>query len=114
MNEYFLTCPRGLEEVTSNDIDTHIEGKSKPEKGGVSFSGNQEDLYKINLYSRTGMYLLKKLFEFKAKNIRRKLYNNDLIGYRFQPIYDSNKKFYGGLRNDDPIEILQEYKGIKN
>ena len=53
-------------------------------------------------------------FAFKAKNIRRKLYNNDLIGYRFQPIYDSNKKFYGGLRNDDPIEVLQEYKGIKN
>ena len=53
-------------------------------------------------------------FAFKSKNIRRKLYNNDLIGYRFQPIYDSNKKFYGGLRNDDPIEILQEYKGVKN
>ena len=69
MNEYFLTCPRGLEEVTSKDIDIHIKGKSKPEKGGVSFKGNQEDLYKINLYSRTGMYLLKKLFEFKSKNV---------------------------------------------
>ena len=25
-----------------------------------------------------------------------------------------NKKFYGGLRNDDPIEILQKYKGGGN
>ena len=91
MNEYFLTCPRGLEEVTSNDIDTHIKGKSKPKKGGVSFSGNQEDLYKINLYSRTGMYLLKKLFEFKAKNINS-IYN-EVLKYKWSNILDSTKTF---------------------
>ena len=91
MNEYFLTCPRGLEEVTSNDIDTYIKEKSKPEKGGVSFSGNQEDLYKINLYSRTGMYLLKKLFEFKAKNINS-IYN-EVLKYKWSNILDSTKTF---------------------
>ena len=52
-------------------------------------------------------------FEFKGENARRKLYSNDLIGYRFQPVYDSNKNFYGGSRNDDPVEILQVYKKLK-
>ena len=42
------------------------------------------------------------------------IYNDDWEGYRFQPVYDSNENFYGGSRIDDPIEILQEYKKLKN
>ena len=61
MNNFFLTCPRGLEEVTANDISQHIKDEPVIKKGGVSFIGNQSDMYKVNLYSRTGMYLLKKL-----------------------------------------------------
>ena len=61
MNEYFLTCPRGLEEVTATDISPHINDVPEIKKGGVKFVGDLSDLYKINLYSRTGMYLLKKL-----------------------------------------------------
>ena len=53
-------------------------------------------------------------FEFNGANVQRKLYNDDLRGYRFQPVYDSNENFYGGPRIDDPIEILQVYKDLKN
>ena len=53
-------------------------------------------------------------FNFNGEDVRRKLYGNDLIGYRFQPVYDSNKKFYGGPRIDDSIEVLQVYKKLKD
>ena len=50
MNEYFLTCPRGLEEITSSDISQYLESNPILDKGGVSFKGSDEDMYKINLY----------------------------------------------------------------
>ena len=53
-------------------------------------------------------------FEFNGMNVQRKLYNDDWEGYRFQPVYDSNETFYGGPRVDDPVEILQVYKKLKN
>lgn len=48
-------------------------------------------------------------FEFNGKDEGRKLYEQDIQGYRFQPWYDSFKKFYGGPRKDDPVEILQKF-----
>tara|TARA_Y100000590_G_scaffold47289_1_gene50111 strand:+ start:41 stop:1186 length:1146 start_codon:yes stop_codon:yes gene_type:complete len=66
MNEYFLTCPRGLEEVTSADIAQYLESSPIADKGGVSFKGNEKDMYTINLYSRTGMHLLKKIHFFNS------------------------------------------------
>jgi len=68
MNKYFITCPRGLEEVTANDINQYLEKKSNIDKGGVSFESSQEIMYRINLYSRTGMYVLKELYSFNASN----------------------------------------------
>jgi len=53
-------------------------------------------------------------FDFDGEDARRKLYTNDLMGYRFQPVYDSNKNFYGGPRIDDAVEILQVYNKSKN
>ena len=91
MNEYFLTCPRGLEEVTAQDINQHINDTAQIEKGGVRFFGDLTDLYKVNLYSRTGMYLLKKLLSFKATNFDT-LYNK-VIRYKWELIFDSSKNF---------------------
>ena len=86
MNEYFITCPRGLEEVTAKDITSHIQCNPTQKKGGVSFKGTLEDMYKINLYTRTGMYVLKKITQFKANNFNT-VYKNtfdcnweDIIG----------------------------------
>ena len=48
-------------------------------------------------------------FEFKGEDEKRKLYHDDIKGYRFNTWYDSKEKFYGGERIDDPIEELQAY-----
>jgi len=53
-------------------------------------------------------------FEFDGANVQRKIYNDNWQGYRFAPVYDSNENFYGGPRIDDPIEILQVYKELKD
>ncbi len=48
-------------------------------------------------------------FVFNGEEERRKLYHDDIEGYRFQPWYDSFEKFYGGPRVDDPVEVLQKF-----
>ena len=48
-------------------------------------------------------------FEFNGKDERRKLYQDDIEGYRFNTWFDSKKKFYGGPRIDDPVEELQAF-----
>ena len=53
-------------------------------------------------------------FEFKGESVQRTVYNDNSKGYRFAPVYDSKENFYGGPRADDPIEILQVYKELKN
>ena len=62
MDEYFITCPRGLEEVTSNDINQYLSTNSSQDTGGVLFHASLQEMYRINLYSRTGMFVLKKMF----------------------------------------------------
>jgi len=91
MNDYFLTCPRGLEQVTAKDISQHIKDEPIIEKGGVSFIGNKSDMYKINLYSRTGMYLLKKLLFFKANNFDS-LYSK-VKNYKWEDVIISPQNF---------------------
>ncbi|MZH15158.1 MAG: hypothetical protein F3742_10355 [Nitrospinae bacterium] len=48
-------------------------------------------------------------FEFNGEDERRKLYHDDIKGYRFNTWYDSKEKFYGGPRVDDPVEELQAF-----
>jgi tetratricopeptide (TPR) repeat protein len=48
-------------------------------------------------------------FVFDEADQRRKLYQDDIEGYRFNPWFDSMEKFYGGPRVDDPVEILQKF-----
>ena len=75
MKDYLLTCPRGLEEVTQKDISKYINQKSNIVNGGVEFKGHKKDMYAVNLYSRTGMHLLEKLFHSKIYS-SKKLYSN--------------------------------------
>ena len=48
-------------------------------------------------------------FEFNGEDEKRKLYQDDIEGYRFNTWYDSKEKFYGGPRIDDPVEELQAF-----
>ena len=78
MQNYFLTCPRGLEDVTKIQISNYINTPIKVDKGGVHFNGTLKDMYTINLHSRTGMRLLKNLFSFsinKPKDLYKSIYS---------------------------------------
>ena len=46
-------------------------------------------------------------FDFNGIDEKRKLYHDDIEGYRFNTWFDSKEKFYGGERIDDPVEELQ-------
>ena len=48
-------------------------------------------------------------FTFKGEDARRKLYQNDTKGNRFNTWFDNKKTFYGDLRKDDPVEVLQHF-----
>ena len=91
MNEYFITCPRGLEEVTAKDIHELIKCEPTISKGGVGFKGELKDMYKINLYSRTGMYVLKKLTEFRAADFN--LVYKNIFDYPWEALIGNEKTF---------------------
>ncbi len=48
-------------------------------------------------------------FTFKGEDARRKLYHDDTEGYRFNTWFDSKETFYGDIRKDDPVEVLQHF-----
>ena len=62
-----LTCPIGLENVTADGISPFCS-EILINKGKIAFKADIESVYKINLYSRTGMHLLIKIMDAKAEN----------------------------------------------
>tara|TARA_Y100000590_G_scaffold251554_1_gene282458 strand:+ start:2365 stop:3522 length:1158 start_codon:yes stop_codon:yes gene_type:complete len=65
--ECFLTCARGLENITSTNIDPFCDAVSV-ENGGVQFTGDMRSLYNVNMHSRTGMHALVKILDVKARS----------------------------------------------
>ena len=52
MNQYFATCPRGLEALLTNEIKASGATDIKPTDGGVAFAGELSVCYSANLHSR--------------------------------------------------------------
>jgi putative N6-adenine-specific DNA methylase len=50
--QFFATCPRGLEALLVEELSTQQAHKILATDGGVSFEGNLEIMYRVNLYSR--------------------------------------------------------------
>ena len=50
--QFFATCPRGLEALLVEELSTQQAHKILATDGGVSFEGNLEMMYRVNLYSR--------------------------------------------------------------
>ncbi len=50
--QFFATCPRGLEALLVEELSTQKAHKILATDGGVSFEGNLEIMYRVNLYSR--------------------------------------------------------------
>tara|TARA_Y100001970_G_scaffold84325_1_gene106441 strand:- start:7056 stop:8195 length:1140 start_codon:yes stop_codon:yes gene_type:complete len=103
MNKYFLTCPRGLEEITSNQISKYIKSTPIIDLGGVKFQGNKEDMYNVNLNSRTGMHLLKEIYSFNI-NTEKDIYKN-IYNFSWDSILNPNKTFI--IRTKSKSKIFQ-------
>jgi len=91
MHDLYLTCPLGLEEITKTDIAKYVKSDILIENGGIKFSGDLESLYRVNLYSRTGMYLLLKIDE------------------SYVTTYDNIYDFFAGIRWDKIIKPSQTF-----
>ena len=58
MNQYFATCPRGLEALLTNEIKASGATDIKPTDGGVAFAGELSVCYSANLHSRLATRIL--------------------------------------------------------
>ena len=58
MNQYFATCPRGLEALLTNEIKASGATDIKPTDGGVAFAGELSVCYSVNLHSRLATRIL--------------------------------------------------------
>jgi putative N6-adenine-specific DNA methylase len=58
MNQYFATCPRGLETLLVNELELCSAKSIKPTDGGVSFLGEVSVCYQANLHSRIATRIL--------------------------------------------------------
>ena len=57
-NQFFATCPRGLEALLANEIKAAGAKDIKPTDGGVAFSGELSVCYAANLHSRMATRIL--------------------------------------------------------
>jgi len=56
--QFFATCPRGLEILLANELQANGAKNIKPSEGGVSFTGDIETCYRVNLHSRIATRVL--------------------------------------------------------
>lgn len=91
MSRFFVTCARGVEDLTQAEL--HNLGISLTEKvpGGVFFEGDQEALYKAHLWLRTGNRILLILRSFPVKT-PDELYEN-LFKFRWETFLQEGLTF---------------------
>ena len=65
----FITCPRGLEDPLSSEIETLLGVTPSINAGGVHVKGREESIYKLNLHTRTSMLVLQEIISFKSDGI---------------------------------------------
>jgi len=58
MNRYFAICPRGLEELLSEELRAVGAAQLRSTHGGVHFSGDWGVCYRANLESRLATRIL--------------------------------------------------------
>jgi putative N6-adenine-specific DNA methylase len=68
MNYYFATVARGLESLAVQEIERLGAHNVEPQFCGVSFRGDRELLYRINLWARLPFRILMKLTEFPCES----------------------------------------------
>ncbi|MSQ80982.1 MAG: class I SAM-dependent RNA methyltransferase [Candidatus Methylopumilus sp.] len=59
--QFFATCPRGLETILVEELQSQKAHKIKSTDGGASFEGDLETMYRVNLYSRVATRVLSRV-----------------------------------------------------
>ncbi len=59
--QFFATCPRGLEALLVDELSRQQAHKIIATDGGVSFEGNLETMYRVNLHSRIATRVLSRV-----------------------------------------------------
>ena len=59
--QFFATCPRGLEALLVDELMAQQASRIVTTEGGVSFDGNLETVYRVNLYSRIATRILSRV-----------------------------------------------------
>lgn len=65
--QYFATVARGLEPLAVEELEQLGASSVKPEFCGVSFTGDRQLLYRVNLWARLPFRVLVKLAEFRCE-----------------------------------------------
>lgn len=68
MSKYFVTCARGLEAITAEDLKRLGAQATEEQPGGVYFTGDQDILYRAHLELRTGNRILLPLRSFPCRS----------------------------------------------
>ena len=68
MNNYFATVARGLEDIAAQELIALGAKKVQTDFTGVHFQGDQELLYRVNLWARTIFRVLVKIDKVKSFN----------------------------------------------
>ena len=71
MNNYFATVARGLEEIAATELAELGATDISPSFTGVSFAGDQELLYRVNLWSRIVFRVLVPIAKVKCFNAQQ-------------------------------------------
>jgi len=94
-NRYFATCPRGLEQLLADELQT-VKAKSiKLTDGGVSFDGDWAVCYAANLHSRLATRILWQVARGKYLN------EEDL----FNAAYKLNWPQWFDVKNDFMVKV---------
>jgi len=84
MNDYFATVARGLEEIAAQELISLGATEVKTDFLGVYFQGDQELLYRVNLWSRIVFRVLVKIDKvksFDAQSLYRSVQEIDWSAY---------------------------------
>lgn len=94
-NRYFATCPRGLEQLLADELQTVNAKSIKLTDGGVSFDGDWAVCYAANLYSRIATRILWQVARGKYLN------EEDL----FEAAYKLNWPQWFDVKNDFMVKV---------
>jgi putative N6-adenine-specific DNA methylase len=94
-NQYFATCPRGLEALLANEITAAGAKEIKPTDGGVAFAGELGVCYSANLHSRMATRILMQVGQGKY------LTEDDL----YQAAYKINWPNWFDVKHDFMVKV---------